>query len=64
MSKRECHVEVVPGGPLLVRGADVVRDRDGNAHPVDRPVVAVCVCGLSQRAPWCDTTHRAAGGSR
>ena len=25
-----------------------------------RPVVAVCVCGLSQRMPWCDATHKVA----
>ena len=57
---KECRVELVPGGPLLVRGADVVRDADGEAHPTTRPVVAVCTCGLSQRRPWCDGTHKVA----
>ncbi|MBO9521861.1 MAG: CDGSH iron-sulfur domain-containing protein [Nocardioidaceae bacterium] len=60
---RECRIEVVPGGPALVRGADVVADPDGAAHPVTRPVVAVCLCGLSQRQPWCDATHKVAEGS-
>ena len=45
-------------GPALVRGADVVRDREGKEHPVTRPVVGVCMCGRSQRAPWCDGTHK------
>lgn len=49
----------VPGGPLLVRGARVVTDDDGLEHPVTRPVVALCRCGLSQRSPWCDATHKA-----
>lgn len=51
-------VRLCPDGPLLVRGADVVVDDSGVAHPVRRPVVAMCVCGLSQRAPWCDGTHK------
>lgn len=55
---KECRVEVVPGGPALVRGADLVTDADGTSHEVTRPVVAVCLCGLSQRQPWCDATHK------
>jgi CDGSH-type Zn-finger protein len=46
-------------GPILVRGADVVRDGDGTAHVVTRPVVALCTCDRSQRLPWCDGTHKA-----
>jgi hypothetical protein len=45
-------------GPLLVRGADAVRDDDGALHPTTRPVVAVCTCDKSQRLPWCDGTHK------
>jgi CDGSH-type Zn-finger protein len=52
-------VSLCPAGPLLVRGADSVRDGDGVEHPVTRPVVAVCVCGKSSRQPWCDATHKA-----
>lgn len=51
-------VRPCPGGPLLVRGADKVTDADGVEHDVERPVVAVCACGRSQRQPWCDGTHR------
>ena len=51
-------VELCPGGPLLVRGADSVRDDEGVEHEVTRPVVAVCTCGKSQRRPWCDGTHK------
>jgi CDGSH-type Zn-finger protein len=41
-----------------VRRADVVVDEEGTVHPVNRPVVAVCTCGKSQRKPWCDSTHK------
>lgn len=51
-------VERCPNGPLLVRGADFVRDSEGVEHPVTRPVVAVCMCEKSARAPWCDGTHK------
>jgi CDGSH-type Zn-finger protein len=54
----DVRVEVCPGGPLLVRGADSVLDDDGVEHEVTRPVVAVCACGKSQRRPWCDGTHK------
>ncbi len=56
---QEVVVQVCPGGPLLVRGADTVRDQDGVEHPVTRPVVAVCACEKSARLPWCDGTHKA-----
>jgi CDGSH-type Zn-finger protein len=51
-------VRVCPGGPLLVRGADTVRDEAGEEHEVTRPVVALCACGKSARKPWCDSTHK------
>jgi CDGSH-type Zn-finger protein len=51
-------VRVCPEGPLLVRGATVVLDDEGQEHPVTRPVVAVCGCGKSSRQPWCDSTHK------
>jgi len=52
-------VRVVPDGPLLIRGADTIRDENGDDHEVTRPVVAVCTCGKSARKPWCDSTHKA-----
>jgi CDGSH-type Zn-finger protein len=58
----EVEVRLCPRGPLLVRGADVVTDGEGNQHPVRRPVVAVCTCGKSQRSPWCDGTHKVLPG--
>ena len=56
---RVCGVEVIPDGPALLRGADAVTDGDGRVHEVTRPVVAVCLCGHTQRGPWCDGTHKA-----
>ena len=52
-------VRVVPDGPLLIRGANTIRDENGDDHEVTRPVVAVCTCGKSARKPWCDSTHKA-----
>lgn len=56
-------VEIVPDGPALVRGATAVEDSDGVPHQATRPVVAVCTCGLTQREPWCDATHKRARNS-
>ena len=55
---REIEVTRCPDGPVLVRGADVIRDADGGTHEVTRPVVALCACDKSQRMPWCDGTHK------
>jgi hypothetical protein len=57
-SSKPCRVQFVPGGPALVRGADSILDEDGHEHATTRPVVAVCLCDLSQRQPWCDGTHK------
>ncbi|MCW2753167.1 MAG: iron-binding zinc finger protein type [Marmoricola sp.] len=61
---RRCQIEVVPGGPVLVRGATEILDAQGDVHPTTRPVVALCVCELSQRKPWCDGTHKVAVATR
>ena len=60
MRSTKVSVEVIPDGPALLRGAEVVQSADGEDHEVTRPVVAVCLCGLSQRQPWCDGTHKVA----
>jgi CDGSH-type Zn-finger protein len=54
------HPDVVlcPGGPLLLRGEQVVEGDDGSVHRTTRPVSAVCRCGKSASRPWCDGTHK------
>lgn len=55
---RRPDVVLAAGGPMLVRGAVVVEDADGVRHTSTRPVCAVCRCGKTSRAPWCDGTHK------
>ncbi|HEX4687122.1 MAG TPA: CDGSH iron-sulfur domain-containing protein [Nocardioides sp.] len=57
---RDVRIRPCPHGPVLVRGAGSVTDADGVEHEVTRPVVALCACSKSSRAPWCDGTHKAA----
>ncbi len=45
-------------GPRLVRGVETVVDAAGTASLATRPVVALCTCGGTGRAPWCDATHK------
>lgn len=49
---------VCPGGPLLLRGRQVVEGPDGALHETTRRVTAVCRCEKSASLPWCDGTHR------
>ena len=59
-AERETRADIVlcPDGPMLVRGDVVIEDADGQQHRTTRPVSAVCRCGRSARAPWCDGTHK------
>ena len=51
-------ITVCPGGPLLVRGPAAVLDGDG--APISRRdgPIALCRCGRSGLAPYCDGTHK------
>lgn len=60
VSEGPAEVEPTEDGPVLVRNARAVADADGRSHPVERPLVALCGCGFSQRKPWCDSTHKVA----
>lgn len=51
-------IVLCPGGPILVRGKAIIEDADGTQHATTRPVSAVCRCGRTSRAPWCDGTHK------
>ena len=61
MSKSETRITVYPDGPLLVRGPIDLQSEDGTQIEVDRPVIALCRCGLSRIRPFCDGTHKQAG---
>jgi CDGSH-type Zn-finger protein len=45
-------------GPLLVRGAFVLEDQDGNPIETKRAAIALCRCGKSRTRPFCDGSHK------
>ncbi|MFE7547896.1 CDGSH iron-sulfur domain-containing protein [Streptomyces gardneri] len=45
-------------GPLLVEGPAEIVLPDGSVILCERPVVALCTCRRTLRAPFCDTSHR------
>lgn len=53
-------VEVVPNGPLLVRGRLAVTMVNGSTETKDRST-AFCRCGASANKPYCDGSHRTNG---
>ncbi|WP_019242125.1 MULTISPECIES: CDGSH iron-sulfur domain-containing protein [Bacillus] len=55
MSKVE--IKVMDNGPLRVTGEFEVIDVDGNVFPT-KSVVSLCRCGLSEKKPYCDGSHR------
>ncbi len=54
----EVTITVCPDGPLLVRGPAELIDGDGVLLPRRRNTVALCRCGRSGIAPFCDGTHK------
>lgn len=44
-------------GPLLIKGAFVLVDSEGNEFDT-KPSVALCRCGASDNKPFCDGSHR------
>ncbi|BAH48459.1 CDGSH iron-sulfur domain-containing protein [Rhodococcus opacus] len=51
-------ITVCPDGPLLVRGAARILDTEGNPIGGDRATVALCRCGRTSIAPFCDSSHK------
>ena len=54
----EVSVVVCPDGPLLVRGPARIMTADGHEVRRNRRTVALCRCGKTGLAPWCDGTHK------
>lgn len=51
------NIEVKNGGPLLVSGTVLVKDKDGT-ETLKENKTAFCRCGLSTNKPYCDGKHR------
>ena len=51
-------ISVCPDGPMLVRGDVVLRDADGVEIPRNRSTIALCRCGRTASAPFCDGSHK------
>ena len=56
-------ITVRKNGSLLVTGDVTILDHVGNVIPRinDKPNVALCRCGHSQRKPFCDGAHKTSG---
>lgn len=51
------HIQVAPGGPLLVKGSVSITLEDGTIETKDQ-MCALCRCGKSANKPYCDGSHR------
>ncbi|MGW1345131.1 CDGSH iron-sulfur domain-containing protein [Kribbella sp. NPDC002412] len=50
-------IRAYPDGPILVRGDFLLLDEDGEPMPAQRRTIALCRCGRTAIAPFCDGTH-------
>jgi CDGSH-type Zn-finger protein len=60
MSDERVTITPYRDGPLIVRGDVDLRDQDGNPIDAGREVVALCRCGKTRQAPFCDSSHKLA----
>jgi len=58
---QEVTVTSCPDGPLLLRGPATILGPDGEPVQRRRATVALCRCGGTAIAPWCDGTHKVNG---
>ena len=56
-------VTIRPNGPYLIAGPVELVDGAGNPIEVagDKPMIALCRCGQSQKKPFCDGSHSVEG---
>ena len=59
----EVTIRVRDNGPFLVEGDFKLVDAEGNEFSIDRekPAIALCRCGASEKAPFCDGSHKTCG---
>jgi len=50
-------IQVTKNGPLIVNGSCVITDSEGN-ETIKEGKFSLCRCGLSNKKPFCDGTHR------
>lgn len=55
-------ITVRTNGSLKVEGPVELYDADGGKFPLDasKPAIALCRCGASKNAPFCDGAHKTA----
>lgn len=51
-------ITLCPDGPMLVRGEVTLVDSDGAVIPRNRATIALCRCGRTALAPFCDGSHK------
>jgi CDGSH-type Zn-finger protein len=62
MATPQVEIKVRDDGPLKVTGPVRLVDPDGGAWELaEGESVVLCRCGRSERKPFCDRSHRAAG---
>ncbi len=65
MAEGQIKVTIRDHGPLLVEGVFQLCDAEGNALALDpnKPAYALCRCGHTANAPFCDGSHKTCGFS-
>jgi hypothetical protein len=57
-ASKQAEVRVYPDGPMLIRAPLPIVDQDGTELRARRNVIAICRCGRSRIAPFCDGSHQ------
>ncbi|NYT69832.1 CDGSH iron-sulfur domain-containing protein [Pusillimonas noertemannii] len=55
-------IRILDNGPLHIKGRVELVDASGSSYAVGDQLT-LCRCGLSEKAPFCDGSHRMGGFS-
>ena len=57
MEEEKMSIEVIPGGPLIVKGTVSIKHKDGSEELKENRC-SLCRCGHSHKKPYCDGSHK------
>lgn len=57
----DTQITIKDSGPFVVKGPIQLTDAEGNDFTIDKEIVPLCRCGLSETQPFCSGAHRKAG---
>ena len=60
MENKVTKIEILPNGPAVVYGACILKVGDEEQN-IEKEKTFLCRCGVSEKKPFCDGSHKKIG---